>query len=159
MSTLQGDGPCDECGTTDNIVWFTDDTLWNGAVRADHWADRAYGGEPILCIRCFVKICEERGFRPTGWRLLPQWPVRRAPQFHRCRLCGWISISPSDEERHKSWCPGTSVVRYVCPACFRAAPWADGMSKKSGDDRDEFWCPTCGTESPLQDCEKVEGRR
>lgn len=71
MTTLRGDGPCSDCGTADNIVWFTESVFWNAVCRADPEAM-----EPILCIRCFVRRTEEQGFRPTGWRLLPEWPWR-----------------------------------------------------------------------------------
>lgn len=82
MSSLNGDAPCAECGTSDNILWFTDSVLWNSVVRrADGgslddyaYAESRWGGDPILCIRCFVTVAEERGYRPTGWRLLADWP-------------------------------------------------------------------------------------
>lgn len=75
MSTLDGDGPCAECGAEDNIVWFTDNVFWNAVVRKiaqDRWGK----GDAILCIPCFVKIAEALGYRPTAWRLIPDWPWR-----------------------------------------------------------------------------------
>ena len=39
---------------------------------------------------------------------------------------------------------------YECPVCCRIAPWTDGRSVQAGDERDEFWCQTCGTETPLE---------
>lgn len=88
LTTLEGDGPCAECGTEENVVWFTDNTFWNAVVRLPNdyegardeyrYAIERWGREPILCIRCFVAVAEERGFRPTGWRLLPEWPTRRS---------------------------------------------------------------------------------
>lgn len=79
MSTLQGDAPCNECGTTDNIVWFTDNTLWNNAVRGPDYAlaMARWGVDPILCLTCFIGVVEEQGYRPAGWRVLPEWPVRQ----------------------------------------------------------------------------------
>jgi hypothetical protein len=44
---------------------------------------------------------------------------------------------------------------YRCPKCQRAARWTDGTVKAMGDERDEYWCQTCGEESPLEDCEVV----
>jgi len=69
---LRGDGPCAHCGTLDNIVWFTDSAFWNTVVR---------GGNPdamdkILCIPCFVTEVNNRGVDPTGWHLIPEFPVR-----------------------------------------------------------------------------------
>lgn len=65
---LRGDGPCDDCGTADNIVWFTENVLWNAVMR--------YEGAPpegFCCPTCFVRRVHECGFAPTGWRLLPDW--------------------------------------------------------------------------------------
>lgn len=82
MSTLDGDTPCAECGANTNIVWFTDSTFWNNVVRREGevvygYAMKRWGGDPILCLPCFIKVAEERGFRPTGWRVSPEWPVRK----------------------------------------------------------------------------------
>jgi len=38
---------------------------------------------------------------------------------------------------------------YQCPRCDRVAPWTDGQSREAGDGTDEFWCQTCGAETPL----------
>jgi hypothetical protein len=46
-------------------------------------------------------------------------------------------------------------VRYECPVCCRVAPWTDGRSVAAGDEADEFWCQTCGAESPLSACGKA----
>ncbi len=73
---LRGDGPCDDCGTLDNIVWFTENVLWNAVTR-----ESVVGEEPrtgILCIPCFVKRADAEGLRPAGWRLLAEWPWRHA---------------------------------------------------------------------------------
>ncbi len=66
VSSLDGDNPCDDCGTQDNIIWFTDNTLWNRVCRAD-------GRDYILCILCFVKRAEARGCHPVSWQLLPNF--------------------------------------------------------------------------------------
>lgn len=72
-STLDGDVPCDDCGTGENLVWFTDDVVWNYVCRPV-----GYSSDPILCLPCFVKRAELAGLRPTGWHVLPQWPWRYA---------------------------------------------------------------------------------
>jgi DNA-directed RNA polymerase subunit RPC12/RpoP len=46
-------------------------------------------------------------------------------------------------------------VHYRCPRCSRAAAWTDGTMVAAGDERDEYWCQTCGEETPLEDCEVV----
>lgn len=63
MSSLHGDGPCQDCGTTDNIIWFTDNVLWNAICPDDG----------LLCIRCFVAKVEAQGYRPLSWRVIPNW--------------------------------------------------------------------------------------
>lgn len=52
---------------------------------------------------------------------------------------------------------GLDVMRpmFVCPMCQRAGEWTDGTVKKSGDQRDEYWCQTCGAQTPLAWCERV----
>jgi len=67
---LRGDGPCSDCGTEDNVVWFTESVFWNAVCRRD--PDYV---EPILCIPCFVKRADEAGFQ-CHYRLLPEWPWR-----------------------------------------------------------------------------------
>jgi hypothetical protein len=64
---LRGDGPCADCGTVDNPVWFTDSVFWNEVLRRT--------GHPggVLCISCFAALADRAGFRPTGWRLTPDW--------------------------------------------------------------------------------------
>lgn len=70
---LRGDGPCQRCGTPDNIVWFTDSPFWNNVVGGfGHMGDP--GG--IYCIPCFVLLADEEGYQPTGWHLRPEWPWR-----------------------------------------------------------------------------------
>lgn len=66
--TIAGDGPCGDCGTSENVVWFTDNVFWNAIVRSQ--PDYV---EPILCIPCFVRRTEALGYRPTGWRVHPEF--------------------------------------------------------------------------------------
>lgn len=67
IARLRGDGPCDDCGTLDNICWFTESPFWNAVIRIESYE------EPILCIPCFVIRADKRGYRPHAWRLLPEW--------------------------------------------------------------------------------------
>lgn len=71
---LRGDGPCGDCGTSDNIVWFADNVFWN-AVMGGPEALGDPGG--IVCIPCFVTRVKAAGFRPSGWRLYPEWAWTR----------------------------------------------------------------------------------
>jgi hypothetical protein len=70
---LQGDGPCSRCGTVDHPVWFTDSPFWNEVVRSAPlpWLD--HDGDGLMCLNCFVKLVDERGFRVTRWRVLPEF--------------------------------------------------------------------------------------
>lgn len=72
---LRGDGPCADCGTADNIHWSTDSVFWN-EVEAKRKDQR--DGDGIVCVPCFVARVDEAGFRPTGWRLVPEfhWETR-----------------------------------------------------------------------------------
>lgn len=75
-SHLRGDGPCQDCGSL-NIVWFTDNVVWNAVMEAEKHvfaSDRPETG--ILCPFCFVKRAEDAGLQPTGWRITPEWPWR-----------------------------------------------------------------------------------
>jgi hypothetical protein len=69
---VRGDGPCQRCGTPDNIVWFTEDVFWNHVMRAPE----SKFEDGIICIPCFAVLAHDMGFRPTGWRLLAEWPWR-----------------------------------------------------------------------------------
>ncbi len=71
---LRGDGPCGDCGTLDNIVWFTENVLWNAVTGEQIVAEQPRAG--ILCIPCFVKRADAAGLQPTGWRFLAEWPWR-----------------------------------------------------------------------------------
>lgn len=67
---ITGDGPCGDCGTENNIIWFTDNVVWNAVMRPDGEPE---GGDPFLCVTCFVRRTDEAGYRPTGWHLIPDW--------------------------------------------------------------------------------------
>ena len=71
---LRGDGPCGDCGTSDNIVWFTDNVLWNAVMGGPGTMDDPGG---IVCIPCFIKRTDTAGLDPTGWRLTAEWPWRQ----------------------------------------------------------------------------------
>lgn len=73
---LRGDGPCVDCGTLDNIVWFTENVVWNAVTGEEVYAEDKRTA--ILCIPCFVIRADAKGLRPTGWRLLVEWPWRTA---------------------------------------------------------------------------------
>jgi hypothetical protein len=76
---LRGDGPCTDCGTADNIVWFTESVFWNAVCRQGDYV------EPMLCIPCFVVRAHDAGYAPTGWRLLPDfhWETHTERQARR----------------------------------------------------------------------------
>lgn len=67
----RGDVPCYDCGTLDNIVWFTDNVVWNEVCRPE-----GFTHDPILCVTCFV-VRAEKVIAPTGWRIIPEYPVRK----------------------------------------------------------------------------------
>lgn len=41
---------------------------------------------------------------------------------------------------------------YGCPACGQSGAWTDGRAIRLGDDVDEYWCQTCGAETPMSAC-------
>lgn len=61
---VRGDTPCEDCGTDKNIVWSTDNVFWNDVMGDEK--------SLILCVPCFV-IRAEAKYRPTGWRLIPEF--------------------------------------------------------------------------------------
>ena len=65
-----GDILCKDCGTEDNIVWFTDDVFWNSVIK-NIWSRGI-----ILCVNCFVKRAEKK-FDIVSWRLIPSWRWKR----------------------------------------------------------------------------------
>jgi hypothetical protein len=82
---LRGDGPCGDCGTVDNVVWFTESVFWNRVMRRPDVAAEAAGG--IVCIPCFVVRTDAAGLYPTGWRLLPDfhWETRDEREARKAR--------------------------------------------------------------------------
>lgn len=66
-SHLQGDGPCSDCGTLDNIVWSVESVFWNRVIRQGDY------DEPILCIPCFAVRTHQAGLALIGWRLVPEF--------------------------------------------------------------------------------------
>ncbi len=69
---LRGDGPCQGCGTEDNIIWWCDNPIWNKVLGGEDATDDPGG---ILCIPCFVVRADQAGLTPTGWKLVPDfWP-------------------------------------------------------------------------------------
>jgi len=70
--SLRGDGPCDDCGTLNNPLWFTLNTLWN-EVRG---GQEKFGGETysIVCPQCFIRRAAEAGIQ-GAWLLIPGWPL------------------------------------------------------------------------------------
>lgn len=67
---LQGDGPCQDCGTPDNIRWFAPSVLWNHVMGGPEAM-----GDPggVICIPCFIKRTDAAGLAPVSWQLVPQW--------------------------------------------------------------------------------------
>lgn len=78
---IQGDGPCSDCGTADNIIWSTSSILWNAVIRPQGEVE----ADPFLCIPCFVVRVDKAGFAPTGWTLTPEfhWETTQERQRRR----------------------------------------------------------------------------
>ena len=57
---MNGDIPCADCGTNKNIIWFTDNVLWNDICRTKT-TDAG-----ILCVNCFV-IRAEKKYDIRSW--------------------------------------------------------------------------------------------
>ena len=76
-----GDGPCADCGTEDNIVWFTDNTFWNDVMnKTPMFEQHKFESDEtakILCIDCFVKRAEDKYNIKGGWRVLPEFNWER----------------------------------------------------------------------------------
>lgn len=60
-----GDTVCQVCGAA-NIIWFTDDALWNEIMPDDG----------IVCVTCFAGRVDDAGIRPLAWRVIPDFPRR-----------------------------------------------------------------------------------
>lgn len=72
---IKGDGPCADCGTENNLCWFTDNVFWNSVVRVGDYK------EPILCMNCFAIRVDKAGYE-CHWRLLPEWKWNKKSWFH-----------------------------------------------------------------------------
>ena len=59
---LRGDSPCDDCGTKENPIWFTDTVFWNSVMGKKVAA--------ILCVNCFI-VRAEKKYKVLSWRVLP----------------------------------------------------------------------------------------
>lgn len=66
---IRGDGPCSNCGTRNNPIWFTESVFWNAVVRVE---PRLTDNAEILCMPCFIIMADQRGYK-CHWRLLPEW--------------------------------------------------------------------------------------
>lgn len=67
--SLRGDGPCWDCGTPDNIRWWTDSALWNRVMGGPDARDDPGG---IVCVSCFVARVAAAGLAVPAWRLMPE---------------------------------------------------------------------------------------
>ncbi len=65
---MDGDGPCNDCGTHENPVWYTDNVFWNEVLGEQR--------NLILCLYCFVRRAEA-DFDITAWRVSPDWKWQR----------------------------------------------------------------------------------
>jgi len=46
--------------------------------------------------------------------------------------------------------PAEDAREYRCPQCSRWGKWTDGVEESDDDTPDEFWCQTCGAETPIE---------
>lgn len=53
---------CERCRGR-NIVWFTENKLWNAVVAFEY---------RILCPMCFVELAEMKSWDSAAWRLMPE---------------------------------------------------------------------------------------
>jgi hypothetical protein len=73
-AAMDGDKPCGYCGTEDVPVWWTDNVFWNAVMRGvDERFGDEFKGERLCCLNCFITKAHEAGFRPTSWRLIPEF--------------------------------------------------------------------------------------
>lgn len=93
---LRGDGPCGDCGSFDNVVWFTEDVLWNDVVRR-----REPNGDPLMCVQCFVARVHAAGYAPTGWRLLPEWHWETRSEYSARRERDDVASVEAGERRDR----------------------------------------------------------
>jgi hypothetical protein len=119
---LRGDGPCDDCGTADNIRWFIASPRWNKVVREGSDTDA------IPCIPCFVKRAHAKGIDPPAWEIVaedaeipgPRQSTPPAPQAAK---------GPWSKDRPCPWCKSCGL-----PAMYHKEGWyvtgTDGESCK-----------------------------
>jgi hypothetical protein len=62
---LQGDSPCMDCGSKDNLFWTTHNVFWNSVMEDVE-------GSGILCVYCFARRSEEK-YKVRGWYFTPQF--------------------------------------------------------------------------------------
>lgn len=87
---LRGDGPCQDCGTPDNIIWFTESVFWNAVVGGPGTMDDPGG---IFCVPCFVKRADAAGYF-CAWRLEPDWHWETHEDRARRRAAGTVLAPP-----------------------------------------------------------------
>lgn len=59
---------CEKCGGP-NVTWFAPNHLWNEVARTQDC-------DPMLCPVCFIKAAEEKGVKPSSWRVAPRMGER-----------------------------------------------------------------------------------
>lgn len=91
---LRGDGPCGDCGTLDNIVWFIASPIWNKVVREGTETDA------ILCIPCFVKRAHAKGIDPPAWEIVPESRENPGPREDRA-TSGASLPGPAERALHE----------------------------------------------------------
>lgn len=77
---IRGNGPCNDCNTVNNIVWFTHNPYWNAVV-----GDQAL----ILCVVCFAIRAHVKGLHPIAWALIAE---QKCPE---CDRLYW-QVDPAD---------------------------------------------------------------
>lgn len=153
--SLRGDGPCSNCGTLDNIIWFTDSVFWNAVVRIE---PRLTDDAEILCITCFVLMADQRGYR-CHWRLSPEWPWQTKAEANdypvqalpKAELVDLLALYPEtdagaalpvrrDGEGDPAAAPSSPTEQLRCPECRHA-----GGIYKSATFTNRWQCEHCGT--------------
>lgn len=105
-TSLDGDVPCADCGTEENLEWFTENVFWNHVCPDE---------SPILCIPCFAKRAEAVGYRPMSWRLLPEWNwegelSEEHKQKIRARHDAWLKGEDELEDHRAGWRTAEGIV-------------------------------------------------
>lgn len=78
------------------------------------------------------------------------WDCTLSPRHPVHRTAAVVTAESEHGSRH---------ALYRCPSCERVALWTDGRLAAAGDPEDEFWCQTCGAETPLSACAVVAPAR